>query len=113
LRRRTKGPPSFIIDLSESAGHKMENEMNATLDLAGEWTLRYQPQQLAGEKREQHLRQQYQSTHPEPSPELVAKLQGGVKVRAPCDVHTGTQCATLLFDQSPPILLFLPIFVSI
>ncbi|ELR17078.1 betamannosidase [Acanthamoeba castellanii str. Neff] len=69
-----------------------------TMDLAGEWTLRYQPQQLAGEKREQHLKQQYLNRHPAPSPDLLAKLQEGVKISVPCDVHTGLMQAGLLGD---------------
>jgi hypothetical protein len=72
----------------------MEIEGGGTMDLAGEWTLRYQPQQLAGEKREQHLKQQYLHRHPAPAPDLLAKLQEGVKISAPCDVHTGTFCTS-------------------
>lgn len=74
------------------------------MDLAGEWTLRYQPQQLAGEKREQHLKQQYLNRHPAPSPDLLAKLQEGVKISVPCDVHTGTFCTSYKSWGRPALL---------
>lgn len=73
-------------------------EIEGVMDLGGEWTLRYQPQQLAGEKREQHLKAQYLRTHPSPSPALLAKLQEGVKIWAPCDVHTGLMQAGVVDD---------------
>jgi hypothetical protein len=86
-------------------------EVDGTMDLAGEWTLRYMPQQLAGEKREQQLKQQYLSTHPAPSPDLLAKLHEGVKIRAPCDVHTGTcrttgRCLLPLSSAISDLILF-------
>jgi hypothetical protein len=82
----------------------MEIEGGGAMDLAGEWTLRYQPQQLAGEKREQHLKQQYLHRHPAPAPDLLAKLHEGVKISAPCDVHTGTFLHLLIGGPSSALL---------
>lgn len=57
----------------------------ATVDLSGEWLLRYLP---PSEK-------QVDSSHPPPSPDLLARLQEGVKVRVPCDVHSGQRFSSL------------------